>query len=322
MHTQNGMSLIELMVAMTLGLLVTGAIGTLFVQNQASYKQNDEISYIQDNGRYALKAMAKDLEMVDFWAGFDDPGLITPLDVTPVNNCTTGAVSAFTHSFVPTYALTYRRQLANAGTVFPCVTNDYTLSDFMMIKRVRGQQTTSGWQANQVYFRTDLAQSRYLYQYDPSAVVAPTSSETDWEYKLHLYYVDKNFDLIRQTLVPGATAPTMQRDVIANGIEYFHVVFGLDTDVVMDANVGIDRYSSNFSSAVQTDGAYSAIVYVLARSSRAVDGYTNNKSYTLGDICYPVAADCTQKLNDGLYRRVFSTTVVLRNSYITSRLAL
>jgi type IV pilus assembly protein PilW len=50
----------------------------------------------------------------------------------------------------------------------------------------------------------------------------------------------------------------------------------------------------------------SARVYVLARTLRPDPTYTNDKTYTLGDrVVGP--------FNDRFYRRVFTTTVMVRN---------
>ena len=315
-NKETGLSLIELMVALVLGLLVTGAIGTLFIQNKMSYNQSDETGHIQDNGRYALKAITQELEMSDFWGGYDNPSFIVPLGTVsaPTNSCLgPGELMAR-----PMITSRYLKQPSAPASTFPCVANDYkttpVVSDFLMTRRVKGAETTSGHVNGQVYLRTDLNTSRYTYihPYDVSAFPG-----TDWEYYERVYYVDKDHQLIRQTLVPGtSTTPVMRRDVIVEGIEYFHVVYGLDTD----RDGFIDQHRSDPSPA-QLGFAISAQVYVLARSRRPVDGYTNGKSYKLGDIYYPSANNATVSVNDGYYRRVFSTTAVLRNTYIVSRLS-
>ena len=65
--TEHGLTITELMVAMAVGLIVSAAVAGLFLQTSSSNTQNNEIGYIQDNGRYALKVLSDDLEMSNFW---------------------------------------------------------------------------------------------------------------------------------------------------------------------------------------------------------------------------------------------------------------
>ncbi|MCK5640752.1 MAG: PilW family protein, partial [Gammaproteobacteria bacterium] len=49
-----------------------------------------------------------------------------------------------------------------------------------------------------------------------------------------------------------------------------------------------------------------AHIYVLARSPQQETGYTNSKSYKMGSVT-------KSAYNDGYYRRVYTSTVVLKN---------
>ncbi|WP_428036007.1 PilW family protein [Amphritea sp.] len=63
---QMGLSLIELMIAMTVGLVMTGAVLQVYLQSSSSYQLQDELSYIQENGRYALSEIVKELRMAGY----------------------------------------------------------------------------------------------------------------------------------------------------------------------------------------------------------------------------------------------------------------
>lgn len=58
---QRGMTLIELMVALVLGLLVIGAAGMIFLSNSQAYNTTETLGRIQENGRVAFELMARDL---------------------------------------------------------------------------------------------------------------------------------------------------------------------------------------------------------------------------------------------------------------------
>ena len=73
-----GFSLVELMIAMVLGLLVVGAAGGLFLANRKVYGSTETVNRIQENGRAAFEIMSRDLRE----AGGNP--CLSP-DVTPVN---------------------------------------------------------------------------------------------------------------------------------------------------------------------------------------------------------------------------------------------
>jgi len=60
---ERGVTLIELMVSMTLGLLLTGAIMQIFLRNRVTYAFNDGLSQIQENARFALDHVANSTRM-------------------------------------------------------------------------------------------------------------------------------------------------------------------------------------------------------------------------------------------------------------------
>ncbi len=59
----SGFSLVELMVSMLIGLIILGALITIFANNGATYKQDEGMARIQENGRIALEFLAHDIRM-------------------------------------------------------------------------------------------------------------------------------------------------------------------------------------------------------------------------------------------------------------------
>lgn len=65
-RAQQGFTLVELMVAMALGLLLLGALVTLVVSTVASRSELDKTSRQIENGRYALQVLSADIEFAGF----------------------------------------------------------------------------------------------------------------------------------------------------------------------------------------------------------------------------------------------------------------
>lgn len=56
-----GLSLIELMIALVLGLVVVGAAGGVFLANRRVYAASETLNRVQENGRVSFELMARDL---------------------------------------------------------------------------------------------------------------------------------------------------------------------------------------------------------------------------------------------------------------------
>lgn len=61
--TSRGFSLVELMIAMTLGLAIMGGIIALFLSNKQAYRTQEALSRVQESGRLAFEIMARDIRM-------------------------------------------------------------------------------------------------------------------------------------------------------------------------------------------------------------------------------------------------------------------
>ncbi len=65
----SGMSLIELMIAMGLGLILIAASIKIFISSKQSYLMVEELNEIQENGQFAALFLSKAIQM----AGYSDP---------------------------------------------------------------------------------------------------------------------------------------------------------------------------------------------------------------------------------------------------------
>lgn len=60
-RTQSGFTLVELMIAMLLGLLIIGGVISVFLANKESYKTNETLSQAQDSARTAFELISRDI---------------------------------------------------------------------------------------------------------------------------------------------------------------------------------------------------------------------------------------------------------------------
>ena len=56
-----GLSLIELMIAIALGLLIVAATLSIFSSNKQSYRATENLGRVQESGRTAFELMSRDI---------------------------------------------------------------------------------------------------------------------------------------------------------------------------------------------------------------------------------------------------------------------
>jgi type IV pilus assembly protein PilW len=64
---QLGLTLVELLIAMTLGLLVLLAIASLYVGSRQTFRLQDDNARLQETGRYALEVLGRSIRQAGFW---------------------------------------------------------------------------------------------------------------------------------------------------------------------------------------------------------------------------------------------------------------
>ena len=66
---QHGMSLVEVMIAITVGLILVAGLVQFFVGNKRSYQVLEAVNGLQENGRYAMRIVSESMHIADHWGG-------------------------------------------------------------------------------------------------------------------------------------------------------------------------------------------------------------------------------------------------------------
>lgn len=315
-----GFTLVELMIAMTLGLMLAGVIVTVFVETRQSFDQDERVTRMQDDARQAVRELTDDLGAAGFWADLMLPSAITgdaSLDVA-IECGPAGVDNWIYHATTPgtadSLALTGVDNATGAGAnaSYSCIAAGEIVpgTDVIAIKRLAGARAPAVVDPGTVYLRTNGTLG--LLYLEPEAV-PPTATVpapfTEWEYRPSIYYI-RNFadtagdgipTLCRKVLQYGGGVPTMVTECLARGIENLQVEYGLDSDGDGEPNLHLTN-----PTLAELQTAVSARIYILARAAENDPHYTNEKTYRISN-----APDYTP--GDGFYRRVFSINVRLHN---------
>lgn len=164
---QRGLSLVELMVALAIGMVLIAGFLQIFLSVRSTYSTNEAASRTQENGRFALEFLSEHARM----AGYRDPKhLDRPLPIMPPtgNGCafSSGTKSAFCteeRGIVSSpnngdetgdrIAFTYQPPLDSSGKRLDCAGNEVTDADGVIINTftTRATESSSGLACRSIY---------------------------------------------------------------------------------------------------------------------------------------------------------------------------
>lgn len=319
-----GFTMVELLVALALGLMLSAGIVNIYLQNKQNYVQDEELARMQENARYAMGLLKRELTMAGFVAGIGDYSGIDTADLGAGNDCVgsgqwainvQGDIFELINNFSTSFA-------TRNGTTWNCLTaaEIQTGSDIISVKRTADRPTLedgsftgtlTAADQEQWYLRAFDNNSTLSWNYvdaggSITADVSAGNGVDYWEYYSQIFYL-RNFsrtagDGIPTLCIERLIASGMTTDCLVEGIEDMQIEVGVDTN---DDSVP-DFFDPN-PTAAEIQEAVVVRIYLLVRSVEDISNYTNDKTYTLGSK--NIAAK-----NDGFMRRVFSTTVQMRNA--------
>lgn len=169
---QRGLSLIELMIGITLGMVVISAVLYVFAGNRASYRHQESLSAVQETGRFVLELLARDLRMAGY-AGCSNIDFVESLSTGLFTNAlaivgTTGANAAtpdsitirrggFESAALTAMATTSQIDVNNAdllgtiGTGTPMLVTDCTHLEVFTLSSVTGNRITASSALSRIF---------------------------------------------------------------------------------------------------------------------------------------------------------------------------
>ena len=316
-----GFTIIELLIALALGLTLSAAITKIYIQNNVSMQQDEQIARLQENARYALKLLSREIGMAGFAGGTPDQSTLTPVAIATGCAHDTWNLDLTTPLDFINDAEAGSAMTTEAGVTITCSAPSDLVdeTDIISIKRTADRATLeNGTLAsnvattdNQWYLRlADNRSNKNWVNVASGAAIessdASAGSDVDYWAFFHKIYYLRNVDDSGED-VPTLCAQVLQgsslsEECYVDGIENIQIELGLD----LDGDSTPDIFKSNPTIAEMADTVVVRL-YLLARSPNEIGGYTNNKTYYLGSttIANP---------DDGYFRRVYSTTIQIKNA--------
>ncbi|MDT8990647.1 PilW family protein [Curvibacter sp. APW13] len=332
---QRGLTLVEFMVAIALGLILVAGMATLIASQSNTRAVIDTSGAMIENGRYALSVLESDLQLAGYWG---DVSTLPTAPATLPDPCDTSLAGL--QAAIPVHVQGYSG-LATLPAVSPnlasCLPGWVAGTDILVVRHLDTTEvaTSATVTGGYVYMQTGLDAAGTALSYVVSALNATGVPGTGTfnlrkkdgspaslrKYLTNIYYI-RNLAADGTTALPSlwvsalsgdGTATVMTQTAIAENIENLQVDYAVDTDGDGAPNgAPVDGTALIPVETVANKSAWPNVmgvtVSLLARTARTVSGYTDSKSYQLG-----ATATATPAANDGYQRHVFAQTVRLVN---------
>lgn len=312
--SQKGFTLVELMVALAIGLFLIAGAFSVFVNGLRSQRTVDDQVVMIDNARFALETIAADIRQSGVFGRIKDRGkLNTPTLPAIGGECAAGWVANNTN--IPPV------QIYDNTNPYPatCTADMYASTPGSDVIEMRYSLLASVADANLlsdvVYVQSDTDQAQLFYGNNPPI---PELLGTDaqgldhnYMYVTNLYYVAANGDagdgmpaLHRVSLQPGGAVD----QVLLSGVENMQIQLGLDSD----KDGLVDQYIDSTAAGV-TDWKLlkSVQVWLVVRALNGDSTLNTVVNTTIAGVPVTLPAN---GVNDGIRRMVVSTVATIRNT--------
>jgi len=304
----SGFSIVEIMVALVIGIMLTGFILSIFVNNKKSYDTNNRVIELNSNIRFALSVIQDDLENAGFYGGLTYKDSISVGSNFNNNGCQfpytdkdpdPDEALLVTLSTATDYPVLGKQASSNPES--GCLAGITAGTDYISIRGVRGSNTAdAALDSNRVYIRAGKTTGEFFASGLGATIT--DAADMNWKYYSSVYYICQN-RLLRHNLVYSSASAAWSLDVLVGpdlpedndgnpdcdtsdaehteaGIENMQILYGID-----NGQDGVVDYYTD-GGDIDSKGDWSKIIEVkislLARSDLE-NSYTDTKTYLVGD---------------------------------------
>lgn len=315
MKYSNGMTIIELIISIAIGLVVSAAAMQLFLTASVNYNLQKNLAELQDNGNFGLNYIIKDIKLANLDA-----------ELAIIND--RNKYSGIVFTSIKSYESLDESQKESQSANLPLHLTDDTVNILNL--------STGGQGLSNVDINSDQLVIQYR-AFDPNGVDCEGGSITQDEidegtFIIQRYYLRADGDANNlalvcdagryKTMVPTASLPTsitglgVQSQIIMRRVDYFHVLLGVkQNDSDNFRYMTINEYIGANNELVVDGNPRPRIMSIqLGVLTRGFD--TVGQANPVVNKFKVLDQDVTLDASDTNYvREVVSQTVALRNGY-------
>lgn len=328
---QAGMSLIELMIAVAIGLALLAGLSSLYVSTSKARTEFNKTSEQVENGRFALQSITRDIEMAGFYGRASLGNGVTYTLPTP---CATGQPAFSSTTATPAVPVGVAG-LPVGATAPTCLTNMVPNSEVLTVRYASGVPTSASSIAAGEYYvqlstcATDAAKLVYDTVAANFVLQTRTCAGTLAElrkYVVRSYYLSScdvcgtNPDSTPTLKVAEFINGSVQVSSLVAGIQDAHYGYGVDTDGNGSPDCYVDNPAIDNSGTCPSGYVFSpdpatnwsnvtaVRVNLLSRNLDNTASWTDTRTYDLGH------STADGPYNDHYKRHVYSTVARIWNA--------
>ena len=301
---QRGVSMVELMVAMALGLFLLFALVEILINGKQSFGSANHLSRLQENGRIATNLLVSDLKRAGYMGGNSDVPAIsgTTAPQTATAGCPTGSRDWGLMIEQPLFGLNDER------TDYACIpAASYLRGDILVLRHAAPWVETGALITTRTYLRSSLFDGKtFLGSAEANATNdVPDTPNSVREMQAHAYFVGPSGRSCNGVAVPSlfrvSLADNGQPAIneLLPGIENFQVQYGVNDQYLNADDIALADWPN----------VVTARIWLLVRSECTERGFTDGTTYTMGDVSYTPG----DAANNGHRRQLYSSVVMIRN---------
>ena len=298
---QHGLSMIELIIAMALGLFLLFALVEILINGKQSFSSASHLSRLQENGRIATDLIVSDLKRAGYAGGNSNVPNIsgTTAPELPTVNCPPTNTNWGLMIEQPIFGKNDRR----GG--YGCVQDaDYLRGDILVVRHAAPWiEDPDALVAGRLYLRSSLFSGRTFIGSANGAPEndVPETPNSVRELIAHGYYVGPSGRTCNGAEVPSLWRVSLsdtglpERMELLPGIENLQVQYGINNQYLDADDIDLADWPD----------VVTVRIWLLVRSECAESGYVDNRTIVMGDNNYVV--------NDSYRRQLYSSVVMIRN---------
>ena len=318
-----GFTLIELMIAVTLGLMVLAALTSFFVRTSYNRSELERNSRQIENGRYAIAAIRDDMMVAGFYGDIYQPGS-TVWNAPAGCELTVANMGWVPNQLAPQMPVPIFIYPLGAGRPTACTPDYLAGTDVIVIRRLNTEPTAIGSvNSSDVYVQvsecaSDPPATPYKIDIGANAATALTlrqrnctSIASPYRYREQLYYV-RDYSVTAGDGLPTLVRVELSGGVstyvpLVDGIENLRVDLGVDNDGNGSPDVWRRCDATTPCTAADYSNVMAAKVYIISRNIEQTREYTDDKTYALG------VSGTTTAAGDHYKRHVYSALIAMPN---------
>lgn len=314
-QTENGMTLIEMMLAMAISSVLLLGSFTVYTQTRSSYRTTESIAHLQENVRFAMDTLAHDIQLAQFWGRTNETGFTHAADVQIL--CDDIDVTNWVLDIDELSGVDMVSGIEAVDDTYDldCPGTDPRDDSDVLVIRHASADTVAVPVDGQVQIQSNGEGGRIF-----ASALAPVeyaSNGSVHDVIVNAYYIsnqskyDASLPALRRRSLVGQT---MQDQEIIPGVENLQVQFGIATTEDGEVNGYVD--SDHFMIGAPGVQIRSVRLWLLVRSEMTErgQGFQDMKTYATPDADLPDIRPVSDEKYPAEYRRMPVTkTIFLRN---------